>query len=52
MSISSENTERLSRNVFNDCNGTRAHNHLVRKPTLNYLCKSIGSFLYGGNTGI
>ena len=22
-----------------ECNGTRAHNHLVRKPTLNHLAK-------------
>ena len=25
--------------MFGDCNGTRTHNHLVRKPSLNHLAK-------------
>ena len=29
----------LTEMIFNDCNGTRTHNHLVRKRTLNHLAK-------------
>ena len=40
--------------VINDCNGTRTHNHLVRKRTLNHLAKLtrwlswiVSTYLYG-----
>ena len=29
------------KNDQSDCNGTRTHNHLVRKRTLNHLTKSV-----------
>ena len=33
-----ENNE-LIKNDLSDCNGTRTHNHLIRKRTLNHLAK-------------
>ena len=40
---------------WNDCNGTRTHNHFVRKQTLNHLAKLtkwfswiVSTYLYGG----
>ena len=34
-----------TRNYLSDCNGTRTHNHLVCKRTLNHLAKLINSSL-------